>query len=92
MTYVLCPDGARGKILRGRDDVLLLCGPDLGAERSVQRYDSVLLEVLGFCGEVDMVVETIANHGNADSQQGSQRKNGRRFHHVHDDRMLLSSL
>jgi bisphosphoglycerate-independent phosphoglycerate mutase (AlkP superfamily) len=70
--------------------VLQPCGPRLGAEHSVQRYDSVVLEVLGFRGKVDMLVETVANHGNAESQQDSQRKNDRRFHHLHDDRMLLS--
>jgi hypothetical protein len=39
-----------------------------------------------------MPVETVANPGNAYSQQDPKRKNDRRFHHLHDDQVLLSSL
>jgi hypothetical protein len=52
----------------------------------------VVPEVLGFRAQVDMLVETVANPGNANSHQDPERKNDRRFNHLHDDQVLLSLL
>ncbi len=92
MANVFCPDSSRRKVWRWSHDVLLLGRSHPGAEYSIHCYKSMVFEVCGFHRKVNMPVEAVADSGNAQSHQDSERENDRLFNPIHDDQMLLSSL